>query len=164
MVGRNYHTAYSFCFHGFGQLMVGPCGLWVNVDFGLTPARRCPVVTLALISTSNCMFFCKWRSEGIVAISLGAWTYLSNASFWLVKFHFSLFSLTGEFMVITNHRCSESLHPLLPSLFLEIILRTSIKFFSLSWQDCFGRPIAGPPDAWIDVVERYSNDNNKTLL
>ncbi|KAJ8647475.1 hypothetical protein MRB53_000498 [Persea americana] len=31
-------------------------------------------------------------------------------------------------------------------------------------QDCFGRPIAGPPDAWIDVVERYSNDNNKTLL
>ncbi|RWR85961.1 long chain base biosynthesis protein 2a-like protein [Cinnamomum micranthum f. kanehirae] len=31
-------------------------------------------------------------------------------------------------------------------------------------QDCFGRPIASPPDAWIDVVERYSNDSNKTLL
>ncbi|XP_058093020.1 long chain base biosynthesis protein 2a-like isoform X2 [Magnolia sinica] len=31
-------------------------------------------------------------------------------------------------------------------------------------QDCFGRPIASAPDAWIDVFERYSNDNNKTLL
>ncbi|KAG9446249.1 hypothetical protein H6P81_012377 [Aristolochia fimbriata] len=30
-------------------------------------------------------------------------------------------------------------------------------------QDCFGRPIASAPDAWIDVVERYSNDYNKTL-
>ncbi|CAD5177431.1 unnamed protein product, partial [Musa acuminata subsp. malaccensis] len=30
-------------------------------------------------------------------------------------------------------------------------------------QDCFSRPIASAPDAWIDVVERYSNDNNKTL-
>ncbi|PIA41872.1 hypothetical protein AQUCO_02100003v1 [Aquilegia coerulea] len=30
-------------------------------------------------------------------------------------------------------------------------------------QDCFGRPISSAPDAWIDVVERYSNDNNKTL-
>lgn len=30
-------------------------------------------------------------------------------------------------------------------------------------QDCFSRPISGPPDAWFDVVERYSNDNNKTL-
>ncbi|XP_068666948.1 long chain base biosynthesis protein 2d-like [Aristolochia californica] len=30
-------------------------------------------------------------------------------------------------------------------------------------QDCFGRPIASAPDAWIDVVECYSNDNNKTL-
>ncbi|WOL16940.1 hypothetical protein Cni_G25728 [Canna indica] len=30
-------------------------------------------------------------------------------------------------------------------------------------QDCFGRPIASAPDAWIDVVDRYSNDNNKTL-
>ncbi|CAL9750872.1 unnamed protein product [Musa acuminata subsp. burmannicoides] len=30
-------------------------------------------------------------------------------------------------------------------------------------QDCFARPIASAPDAWIDVVERYSNDNNKTL-
>ncbi|XP_074587572.1 long chain base biosynthesis protein 2a-like [Curcuma longa] len=29
-------------------------------------------------------------------------------------------------------------------------------------QDCFGRPIASAPDAWIDVVERGSNDNNKT--
>ncbi|RRT66025.1 hypothetical protein B296_00032310 [Ensete ventricosum] len=32
-----------------------------------------------------------------------------------------------------------------------------------AWQDCFARPIASAPDAWIDVVERYSNDNNKTL-
>ncbi|CAO1940812.1 unnamed protein product [Urochloa humidicola] len=30
-------------------------------------------------------------------------------------------------------------------------------------QDCFGRPIASAPDAWFDVVERYSNDCNKTL-
>ncbi|KAJ3707885.1 hypothetical protein LUZ61_011590 [Rhynchospora tenuis] len=30
-------------------------------------------------------------------------------------------------------------------------------------QDCFERPIASAPDAWFDVVERYSNDNNKTL-
>eukprot|EP01018_Ginkgo_biloba_P017272 Gb_24136 [translate_table: standard] len=31
-------------------------------------------------------------------------------------------------------------------------------------QDCFNRPIASAPDAWIDVIERYSNDNNKTLF
>lgn len=31
-------------------------------------------------------------------------------------------------------------------------------------QDCFNRPIASAPDSWIDVVERYSKDNNKTLL
>ncbi|KAF2301820.1 hypothetical protein GH714_029567 [Hevea brasiliensis] len=31
------------------------------------------------------------------------------------------------------------------------------------WEDCFGRPITSAPDAWFDVVERYSNDNNKTL-
>ncbi|XP_048600295.1 long chain base biosynthesis protein 2b-like isoform X2 [Brassica napus] len=30
-------------------------------------------------------------------------------------------------------------------------------------QDCFGRPISSAPDAWVDVVERFSNDNNKTL-
>ncbi|KAL9231579.1 hypothetical protein vseg_006790 [Gypsophila vaccaria] len=30
-------------------------------------------------------------------------------------------------------------------------------------QDCFGRPIASAPDAWFDVVERFSNDRNKTL-
>ncbi|KQJ88450.1 long chain base biosynthesis protein 2a [Brachypodium distachyon] len=30
-------------------------------------------------------------------------------------------------------------------------------------QDCFSRPIASAPDSWFDVVERYSNDNNKTL-
>ncbi|GMY12996.1 long chain base biosynthesis protein 2a-like [Fagus crenata] len=30
-------------------------------------------------------------------------------------------------------------------------------------QDCFGRPISSAPDGWFDVVERYSNDNNKTL-
>ncbi|EOY22596.1 Long chain base2 isoform 1 [Theobroma cacao] len=30
-------------------------------------------------------------------------------------------------------------------------------------QDCFGRPISSAPDAWFDVVERYSNDNNKTM-
>ncbi|KAH9615743.1 hypothetical protein KSS87_016903 [Heliosperma pusillum] len=29
--------------------------------------------------------------------------------------------------------------------------------------DCFGRPIASAPDAWFDVVERFSNDRNKTL-
>ncbi|KAB1217515.1 Long chain base biosynthesis protein 2a [Morella rubra] len=30
-------------------------------------------------------------------------------------------------------------------------------------QDCFGRPISSAPDAWFDVVERYSIDSNKTL-
>ncbi|ONK58588.1 uncharacterized protein A4U43_C09F14610 [Asparagus officinalis] len=30
-------------------------------------------------------------------------------------------------------------------------------------QDCANRPISSAPDSWIDVVERYSNDNNKTL-
>lgn len=30
-------------------------------------------------------------------------------------------------------------------------------------QDCFGRPISNAPDAWLDVIERNSNDNNKTL-
>ncbi|KAF3337136.1 long chain base biosynthesis protein 2a [Carex littledalei] len=30
-------------------------------------------------------------------------------------------------------------------------------------KDCGGRPIASAPDAWLDVIERYSNDNNKTL-
>ncbi|KAK1281671.1 Long chain base biosynthesis protein 2a [Acorus calamus] len=30
-------------------------------------------------------------------------------------------------------------------------------------QDCFGRPIASAPDSKIDVVERFSTDNNKTL-
>uniref|UniRef100_A0A161ZW42 serine C-palmitoyltransferase n=1 Tax=Daucus carota subsp. sativus TaxID=79200 RepID=A0A161ZW42_DAUCS len=30
-------------------------------------------------------------------------------------------------------------------------------------QDCFGRPISSPPDAWVNVVERVSKDNNKTL-
>ncbi|KAK8916681.1 Long chain base biosynthesis protein 2d [Platanthera zijinensis] len=30
-------------------------------------------------------------------------------------------------------------------------------------QDCFNRPIASAPDSWIDVVERYSKDHNKTL-
>ncbi|KAJ6869313.1 long chain base biosynthesis protein 2a-like [Populus alba x Populus x berolinensis] len=29
--------------------------------------------------------------------------------------------------------------------------------------DCFGRPISSAPDVWFDVVQRYSNDNNKTL-
>lgn len=30
-------------------------------------------------------------------------------------------------------------------------------------QDCWGRPISSCPGAWIDVMERTSNDNNKTL-
>lgn len=30
-------------------------------------------------------------------------------------------------------------------------------------QDCFGRPISSAPDAWLDVIERNSNDSNKTL-
>ncbi|KAJ0748052.1 putative serine C-palmitoyltransferase [Helianthus annuus] len=33
----------------------------------------------------------------------------------------------------------------------------------LQRSDCFGRPISSPPDAWFDVLERVSNDNNKTL-
>lgn len=35
--------------------------------------------------------------------------------------------------------------------------------FLLFGFSCFGRAIASAPDAWFDVVERYSNDNNKTL-
>lgn len=31
-------------------------------------------------------------------------------------------------------------------------------------QDCFNRPISSAPNSWIDVVERSSNDNNKTLI
>eukprot|EP00250_Pteridium_aquilinum_P004103 c14339_g1_i1 orf=205-1662(+) len=31
-------------------------------------------------------------------------------------------------------------------------------------QDCFNRPISSAPNAWIDVVERSTNDNNKTLF
>ncbi|CAA0831771.1 Long chain base biosynthesis protein 2b [Striga hermonthica] len=31
-------------------------------------------------------------------------------------------------------------------------------------QDCFNRPISSAADAWVDVVERISNDNNKTLM
>lgn len=39
-----------------------------------------------------------------------------------------------------------------------------IRRLYLRIQDCFGRPISSSPDAWFDVVERYSNDNNKTLI
>ncbi|XP_024973127.1 long chain base biosynthesis protein 2a-like isoform X1 [Cynara cardunculus var. scolymus] len=38
-----------------------------------------------------------------------------------------------------------------------------IRRLYLRIQDCFGRPISSPPDAWFDVVERISYDNNKTL-
>ncbi|KAL2465508.1 Long chain base biosynthesis protein 2a [Abeliophyllum distichum] len=38
-----------------------------------------------------------------------------------------------------------------------------IRRLYLRIQDCFNRPISSPPDAWFDVVERISNDNNKTL-
>ncbi|OAY52541.1 long chain base biosynthesis protein 2a isoform X1 [Manihot esculenta] len=38
-----------------------------------------------------------------------------------------------------------------------------IRRLYLRIQDCFGRPIASAPDTWFDVVERHSNDNNKTL-
>ncbi|KAL3654550.1 serine palmitoyltransferase component [Castilleja foliolosa] len=31
------------------------------------------------------------------------------------------------------------------------------------FRDCFNRPISSPPDSWFDLVERVSNDNNKTL-
>ncbi len=30
-------------------------------------------------------------------------------------------------------------------------------------QDCFGRPIAGTPGAYVDVTERVSHDNNWTF-
>ncbi|XP_062152042.1 long chain base biosynthesis protein 2a-like [Alnus glutinosa] len=30
-------------------------------------------------------------------------------------------------------------------------------------QDYFGRPTSSAPNTWFDVIERYSNDNNKTL-
>ncbi|CAI7880470.1 unnamed protein product, partial [Closterium sp. NIES-54] len=30
--------------------------------------------------------------------------------------------------------------------------------------DCWNRPIASAPDAWIDVVNRDSHDNNQTLV
>ncbi|KAL9454466.1 hypothetical protein AB3S75_009958 [Citrus x aurantiifolia] len=38
-----------------------------------------------------------------------------------------------------------------------------IRRLYLRIQDCFGRPISSAPDAWFDVVERFSNDSNKTL-
>ncbi|CAB4275509.1 unnamed protein product [Prunus armeniaca] len=38
-----------------------------------------------------------------------------------------------------------------------------IRRLYLRIQDCFNRPIASAPDAWFDVVERFSNDYNKTL-
>ncbi|KAL6576232.1 serine palmitoyltransferase component [Orobanche hederae] len=38
-----------------------------------------------------------------------------------------------------------------------------IRRLYLRIQDCFNRPISSPADAWIDVVERISDDNNKTL-
>lgn len=38
-----------------------------------------------------------------------------------------------------------------------------IRRLYLRIQDCFGRPISSSPGAWFDVVERHSNDNNKTL-
>ncbi|KAK4719593.1 hypothetical protein R3W88_017931 [Solanum pinnatisectum] len=38
-----------------------------------------------------------------------------------------------------------------------------IRRLYLRIQDCFRRSICSPPDAWFDVVERVSNDNNKTL-
>nr|KAJ0211002.1 hypothetical protein LSAT_V11C400190110 [Lactuca sativa] len=38
-----------------------------------------------------------------------------------------------------------------------------IRRLYLRIHDCFGRPISSPPDAWFDVIERVSNDNNKTL-
>ncbi|KAL9250606.1 Long chain base biosynthesis protein 2a-like protein [Drosera capensis] len=38
-----------------------------------------------------------------------------------------------------------------------------IRRLYLRIQDCFGRPIASAPDSWFHVVERFSNDCNKTL-
>ncbi|KAL0355032.1 UNVERIFIED_CONTAM: Long chain base biosynthesis protein 2b [Sesamum radiatum] len=38
-----------------------------------------------------------------------------------------------------------------------------IRRLYLRIQDCFNRPICSSPDAWFDVVERISNDYNKTL-
>ncbi|XP_011002110.1 PREDICTED: long chain base biosynthesis protein 2a-like [Populus euphratica] len=38
-----------------------------------------------------------------------------------------------------------------------------IRRLYLRIQDCFGRPISSAPDVWFDVVQRFSNDNNKTL-
>ncbi|RRT49219.1 hypothetical protein BHM03_00020921 [Ensete ventricosum] len=52
--------------------------------------------------------------------------------------------------------------PLLVSLF-SVGSFKGILLLSRGAGDCFSRPIASAPDAWIDVVERYSNDNNKTL-
>ncbi|KAM7254003.1 hypothetical protein ACFE04_027371 [Oxalis oulophora] len=39
-----------------------------------------------------------------------------------------------------------------------------IRRLYLRIQDCFGRPISSAPDSWFDVVERHSNDNNKTMV
>nr|XP_043608271.1 long chain base biosynthesis protein 2a-like [Erigeron canadensis] len=38
-----------------------------------------------------------------------------------------------------------------------------IRRLYLRVQDCFQRPISSRPDAWVDVVDRVSTDNNKTL-
>ncbi|KAG8078975.1 hypothetical protein GUJ93_ZPchr0007g3068 [Zizania palustris] len=39
-----------------------------------------------------------------------------------------------------------------------------IRRFFRRFEDCFSRPIASKPDAWLDVVEHCSNDSNKTRL
>jgi len=56
-------------------------------------------------------------------------------------------------------RLSQSATSLL--IVLEYLDITNPSFVVL--QDCFGRPIASAPDSWFDVVQRTSNDNNKTL-
>lgn len=48
-------------------------------------------------------------------------------------------------------------------IFFEDIVRSRFIMCLCDLQDCFNRPISSSPDAWFDLVERVSNDNNKTL-
>ncbi|KAF9608737.1 hypothetical protein IFM89_010869 [Coptis chinensis] len=66
-----------------------------------------------------------------------------------------LFRLFLEFLNSTNDHGYAPICPRFDDFYIRRLY--------LRIQDCFNRPIASAPDAWFDVVERCSNDNNKTL-
>ncbi|KAJ4973965.1 hypothetical protein NE237_007139 [Protea cynaroides] len=75
--------------------------------------------------------------------------------------YFSLGQLRDLFRKIIDWRKPDDLQGYAPiCLGLEDFY---VRRLYLRIQDCFGRPIAGAPDAWFDVVERYTTDNFKTI-